>query len=52
MDEQQTTKVVQNYLEALAGDEPAEPIIRALLDRAVGRRRSCARACFIAATRV
>ena len=32
-----TTKVVQNYLEALDGDEPAEPIIRALLDRAVGR---------------
>jgi RNA polymerase sigma-70 factor (ECF subfamily) len=37
MPEQGTTKVVQNYLEALDGDEPAEPIIRALLDRAVGR---------------
>src|SRR5208337_363209 len=35
--EEQTTKVVQNYLEALAGDKPAEPIIRALLDRAAGR---------------
>lgn len=37
MSEQQTTQVVQTYLEALAGDQPAEPIIRALLDRAVGR---------------
>ncbi len=37
MPEQGTTKVVQNYLEALDGGEPAEPIIRALLDRAVGR---------------
>ena len=32
-----TTAVVQRCLDALAGDTPAEPIIRALLDRAVGR---------------
>jgi len=37
MPEQGTTKVVQSYLEALKGDDPAEPIIRALIDRAVGR---------------
>src|SRR5271157_2131949 len=37
MNEEQTTAAVQNYLEALAGDKPAEPIIRALLDRAVRR---------------
>ena len=33
----QTTAVVQRCLDALAGDTPAEPIIRDLLDRAVGR---------------
>jgi RNA polymerase sigma-70 factor (ECF subfamily) len=33
----QTTAAVQRYLDALAGDAPAEPIIRALVDRAVGR---------------
>jgi RNA polymerase sigma-70 factor (ECF subfamily) len=32
-----TTAVVQRYLDALDGDTPAEPIIRALLDRAVSR---------------
>jgi RNA polymerase sigma-70 factor (ECF subfamily) len=32
-----TTVTVQRYLDALAGDTPADPIIRALLDRAVGR---------------
>jgi len=37
MHEGQTTQAVQDYLEALAGDQPAEPIIRALLDRAIGR---------------
>src|SRR3954468_19707135 len=31
------TVVVQRYLDALAGDQPAEPIIRALLDRSVRR---------------
>jgi RNA polymerase sigma-70 factor (ECF subfamily) len=35
--EDQTTAVVQRYLDELAGDAPAEPIVRALLDRA-GRR--------------
>src|SRR5689334_4066644 len=39
MEEQPTTVVVQTYLDALAGDKPAEPIVRALLDRAVGRLR-------------
>jgi RNA polymerase sigma-70 factor (ECF subfamily) len=37
MSESQTTAVVQRYLDALAGDTPADPIIRALLDRAVRR---------------
>ncbi len=37
MRDQQTTVVVQNYLQALAGNQPAEPIIRALLDRSIGR---------------
>src|SRR6516162_6493636 len=37
MDEEHTTAVVQRYLDDLAGDSPAEPVVRALLDRAVGR---------------
>jgi RNA polymerase sigma factor (sigma-70 family) len=37
MSEDHTTAAVQRFLDALAGDAPAEPIIRALLDRAVGR---------------
>src|SRR5881394_3503891 len=37
MDEERTSAAVQRYLAALAGDAPAEPIIRALLDRAVHR---------------
>src|SRR5437588_12336537 len=37
MSEEQTTVVVQRYLDALAGDTSAEPIVRALLDRAVRR---------------
>jgi RNA polymerase sigma-70 factor (ECF subfamily) len=37
MDEERTTVVVQRYLDELAGDGPAEPVIRALLDRAVRR---------------
>ena len=32
-----TTAVVQRCLDALAGDAPADPLIRDLLDRAVGR---------------
>ncbi|VTR94005.1 sigma-70 family rna polymerase sigma factor : Uncharacterized protein OS=Blastopirellula marina DSM 3645 GN=DSM3645_26594 PE=4 SV=1: Sigma70_r4_2 [Gemmata massiliana] len=37
MDEEQTTAVVQRYLDELAGGAPAEPVVRALLDRAVRR---------------
>ena len=37
MHEDHTTAVVQRYLDELAGDSPAEPIVRALLDRAVRR---------------
>ena len=37
MDDQHTTAVVQRYLDELAGDSPAEPIVRALLDRTVRR---------------
>src|SRR5437868_3305084 len=37
MTDQHTTAIVQRFLEALPGDTPAEPIIRALLDRAVRR---------------
>jgi RNA polymerase sigma-70 factor (ECF subfamily) len=37
MAEEQTTAAVQRYLDALAGDVPAEPVIRELLDRAVRR---------------
>jgi RNA polymerase sigma factor (sigma-70 family) len=37
VDEEHTTVAVQRYLDELAGDSPAEPIVRALLDRAVRR---------------
>jgi len=37
MDEGHTTAVVQRYLDALAGDGDAEPIIRALLARSAAR---------------
>jgi len=37
MSEEQTTAVVQRYLDQLAGDSPAEPVVRALLDRAIRR---------------
>jgi RNA polymerase sigma-70 factor (ECF subfamily) len=37
MGEEHTTAAVQRYLDALAGSQPAEPIVRALLDRAVRR---------------
>jgi RNA polymerase sigma-70 factor (ECF subfamily) len=39
MTEENTTVVVQQYLDALGGEAPAEPIIRSLLDRAVCRLR-------------
>ena len=41
--EEPTTAVVQRYLDALAGDAPAEPIVRELLDRAVHRLREAVR---------
>src|SRR5258707_12294702 len=37
MSEEHTTILVQRYLDELAGDSPAEPIVPALLDRAVRR---------------
>ena len=37
MTTEHTTAVVQRYLDALAGDQPADPIVRALLDRSVRR---------------
>jgi RNA polymerase sigma factor (sigma-70 family) len=37
VDEEHTTAVVQRYLDDLAGGSPSEPVVRALLDRAVRR---------------
>jgi RNA polymerase sigma-70 factor (ECF subfamily) len=37
MSDDHTTAVVQRYLDELAQDSPAEPIVRALLDRSVRR---------------
>src|SRR6516164_7285191 len=37
MSSEQTTAAVQRYLDALAGDQPAESLVRALLDRSVRR---------------
>src|SRR5262250_2318756 len=37
MSAEPTTAAVQRYLDALAGDQPAEPIVRALLDRSIRR---------------
>jgi RNA polymerase sigma-70 factor (ECF subfamily) len=37
VDEERTTVAVQRYLDQLAGDSTAEPIVRALLDRSVRR---------------
>jgi RNA polymerase sigma-70 factor (ECF subfamily) len=37
MADEPTTFAVQRYLDELAGDSPAEPIIRALLDQSVRR---------------
>ena len=39
MDEEPTTVIIQRYLDALPGDAAAEPVIRELLERAVGRLR-------------
>ena len=44
MDEARTTVIVQSYLDALPADTTAEPIVRELLERSVGRLRLlCAR---------
>ena len=37
MSNEHTTAVIQRYLSDLAGDQPSEPIVRALLDRSVRR---------------
>ena len=37
MSEERTTAVVERYLGELAGDSPSEPLVRAMLDRAVRR---------------
>jgi RNA polymerase sigma-70 factor (ECF subfamily) len=37
VNEEGTTAAVQRYLDQMAGDAPAEPVVRALLDRAVRR---------------
>jgi RNA polymerase sigma factor (sigma-70 family) len=37
MSEDRTTAVVERYLDELAGDSPSEPLVRAMLDRAVHR---------------
>src|SRR5262249_15993558 len=39
MNEEPTTVIIQRYLDALPGDSAAEPPIRELLERAVGRLR-------------
>jgi RNA polymerase sigma factor (sigma-70 family) len=39
MHEEPTTVIIQRYLNALPGDAAAEPVIRELLERAVGRLR-------------
>ena len=39
MPDEPTTAVIQRCLDALQGDSPAEPLVRALLERAVGRLR-------------
>ncbi len=36
-EERSTTAVVQGYLDELAGDRTAEPVVRALLEQAVHR---------------
>jgi hypothetical protein len=37
MHEAPTTVIIQRYLDALPGDRVAEPVVRELLERAVGR---------------
>src|SRR3954451_11024143 len=40
MSDDHTTAIVERYLIALAGDGPADPVVRELLDRVVGRLRA------------
>ena len=40
MPDELTTAVIRRYLDALPGDTAAEPIVRELLERAVGRPSS------------
>ena len=51
MSENHTTAVVQRCLDALAGETPAEPIVRALLDRAVRRLELLCASCSTEPTR-
>jgi RNA polymerase sigma-70 factor (ECF subfamily) len=37
MGEEHTTAAVQRYLDELGGDSPAEPVVRAMLDRSIRR---------------
>src|SRR4051812_25424315 len=37
MSDEPTTVVIQRYLDEMGGDSPAEPVVRALLDRSVRR---------------
>src|SRR5262245_20059457 len=37
MGQEQTTAAIQRYLDELAGNSPSDPVVRALLDRAVRR---------------
>ena len=39
MHEEPATAITQRYLDALPGDTAVEPIVRELLERAVGRLR-------------
>jgi RNA polymerase sigma-70 factor (ECF subfamily) len=39
MHEEPTTVIIQRYLDALPGDTAAEPVVRELLERAVGLLR-------------
>jgi RNA polymerase sigma-70 factor (ECF subfamily) len=39
MDEEPTTVIIQRYLDALPGDPAAEPVVRGLMEQAVGRLR-------------
>jgi hypothetical protein len=39
MPEEPTTVIIQRYLDALPGDTADEPVVRELLERAIGRLR-------------